>query len=73
MFNKALEVIETKEFFAIAPERIEVLCIPQAIVHALVGFSDGGLMAHMGAPDMRHAIGYALNWPARARAAGRAA
>lgn len=66
MFNKALEVIETKEFFGIAPERIEVLVHPESLVHALVGFADGALMAHLGAPDMRHAIGYALNWPARA-------
>jgi len=39
---------------------------PESIVHALVGFADGALMAHLGPPDMRHAIGYALNWPARA-------
>ncbi|MBD3788372.1 MAG: 1-deoxy-D-xylulose-5-phosphate reductoisomerase [Sphingomonadales bacterium] len=66
MFNKALEVIETREFFGIAPERIEVLVHPESLVHALVGFTDGALMAHLGAPDMRHAIGYALNWPERA-------
>ena len=66
MFNKALEVIEAHEFFGIAPEQIEVLIHPQSIVHALVGFRDGAMMAHMGAPDMRHAIGYALNWPDRA-------
>ena len=66
MFNKALEVIETKEYFGIAPERIEVLVHPESLVHALVGFRDGALMAHLGAPDMRHAIGYALNWPERA-------
>lgn len=65
MFNKALEVIETKEFFEIDPEKIEVLVHPQSLVHALVGFNDGALMAHLGAPDMRHAIGYALNWPDR--------
>ncbi len=65
MFNKALEVIETKEFFQIDPERIEVLVHPQSLVHALVGFNDGALMAHLGAPDMRHAIGYALHWPER--------
>ncbi|KFE35332.1 1-deoxy-D-xylulose-5-phosphate reductoisomerase [Thioclava atlantica] len=65
MFNKALEVIEAKEFFGFAPEAIEVLVHPQSIVHSLVGFHDGGLMAHMGVPDMRHAIGYALNWPER--------
>ena len=65
MFNKALEVIETKEFFGVLPERIEVLVHPESLVHALVGFRDGALMAHLGAPDMRHAIGYALNWPER--------
>ncbi|MDP3861312.1 MAG: 1-deoxy-D-xylulose-5-phosphate reductoisomerase, partial [Phaeovulum sp.] len=66
MFNKALELIETHEYFGVAPEQIEVLVHPESIVHALVGFADGALMAHLGAPDMRHAIGYALNWPARA-------
>lgn len=66
MFNKALEVIETREFFGIDPDRIEVLVHPESLVHALVGFTDGALMAHLGPPDMRHAIGYALNWPERA-------
>jgi len=66
MFNKALEVIETKEYFGIAPEMIEVLVHPESLVHALVGFRDGALMAHLGVSDMRHAIGYALNWPDRA-------
>lgn len=65
MFNKALEVIETREYFGFAPEQIEVLVHPESMVHALVGFRDGALMAHLGAPDMRHAIGYALNWPER--------
>ncbi|RLK10535.1 1-deoxy-D-xylulose-5-phosphate reductoisomerase [Ruegeria conchae] len=65
MFNKALEVIETKEYFGIQPSEIEVLVHPESIVHAMVGYRDGALMAHMGAPDMRHAIGYALHWPER--------
>ncbi|MCV2873330.1 1-deoxy-D-xylulose-5-phosphate reductoisomerase [Defluviimonas sp. WL0050] len=65
MFNKALEIIETHEFFGIEPERIEVLVHPESLVHALVGFRDGGVIGHLGAPDMRHAIGYALNWPER--------
>lgn len=65
MFNKALELIETREFFGIDPERIEVLVHPESLIHALVGFRDGALMAHVGAPDMRHAIGYALHWPRR--------
>ena len=65
MFNKAMEVIETKEYFKVSPGMIEVLVHPESLVHALVGFRDGALMAHLGAPDMRHAIGYALNWPKR--------
>ena len=65
MFNKAMELIETREFFGIAPERIEVVVHPESLIHALVGFHDGGIIAHLGAPDMRHAIGYALNWPER--------
>ncbi|EBA17723.1 1-deoxy-D-xylulose 5-phosphate reductoisomerase [Roseobacter sp. SK209-2-6] len=65
MFNKALEVIETREYFQVEPDQIEVLVHPESMVHALVGFRDGALMAHLGAPDMRHAIGYALHWPER--------
>ncbi len=65
MFNKALEVIEAKEFFGVLPSRIEVIIHPESIIHSAVGFHDGAVMAHLGAPDMRHAIGYALNWPAR--------
>lgn len=66
MFNKALEVIEAREFFGLPPEKIEVLLHPESLIHALVGHTDGALMAHLGAADMRHAIGYALNWPDRA-------
>ncbi|MBU2936860.1 MULTISPECIES: 1-deoxy-D-xylulose-5-phosphate reductoisomerase [Pacificibacter] len=65
MFNKALEIIETKEYFGISSDQIEVIVHPGSYIHALVGFNDGALMAHMGAPDMRHAIGYALHWPER--------
>ncbi|MCV6587374.1 MAG: 1-deoxy-D-xylulose-5-phosphate reductoisomerase [Marinibacterium sp.] len=65
MFNKALELIETKEFFGIDPVRIETVVHPESLVHALVGFNDGALMAHVGPADMRHAIGYALHWPER--------
>lgn len=65
MFNKALELIETKEYFGVSPSQIEVLVHPESLVHALVGFHDGALMAHVGPPDMRHAIGYALHWPDR--------
>ena len=65
MFNKAMEVIEAHEFFDLAPRRIKVLVHPESIVHALVTHADGGTIAHLGPPDMRHAIGYALNWPDR--------
>lgn len=65
MFNKAMEVIETREFFDVEPDQIEVLVHPESMIHALVGFNDGALMAHVGPPDMRHAIGFALHWPAR--------
>lgn len=66
MFNKALEVIETREFFGVAPEQIEVIIHPESLIHSMVGYRDGAIMAHLGAPDMRHSIGYALNWPERA-------
>lgn len=66
MFNKALEVIETREFFGVRPEQIEVIIHPESLIHSMVGYRDGAIMAHLGAPDMRHSIGYALNWPARA-------
>lgn len=66
LFNKALELIETREYFGFEPAQIEAVVHPQSIIHALVGFRDGALMAHLGPPDMRHAIGYALNWPNRA-------
>ncbi len=65
MFNKALELIETREYFGVDPGQIETVIHPESLIHALVGFRDGALMAHVGPPDMRHAIGYALNWPDR--------
>jgi len=65
MFNKALELIETHEFFNIDSGKIEAIVHPESLIHALVGFCDGALMAHVGPHDMRHAIGYALNWPER--------
>lgn len=65
LFNKAMELIETKEFFGVRPDQIEAVVHPESLIHALVGFNDGALMAHLGPPDMRHAIGYALHWPDR--------
>ena len=65
MFNKALELIETKEYFGVRPDQIEAIVHPESLIHAIVGFVDGALMAHVGPPDMRHAIGYALHYPER--------
>ena len=61
LFNKALEVIEAKEFFGLKSSEIEVLIHPQSLVHAIACFCDGGMKAHIGPPDMRHAIAYALH------------
>lgn len=66
MFNKAMELIEAKEMFGFRPDQLEVLVHPQSLVHSLVGYRDGALVAHVGPPDMTAAIGYALNWPERA-------
>jgi 1-deoxy-D-xylulose-5-phosphate reductoisomerase len=65
MFNKALEMIEAQALFGVNPERIEVLVHPQSIVHSMVGFRDGSIIAQLGPSDMRGAIGFALNWPER--------
>lgn len=67
MFNKSLELIETREYFDVDPDKIECVVHPESMIHALVGFNDGALMAHVGPPDMRHAIGFALHWPERKR------
>lgn len=65
MFNKAMELIETKEFFGFTVSQIETVVHPESLIHAMVGFTDGALMAHVGPPDMRHAIGFALHYPNR--------
>ncbi len=65
MFNKAMEVIETKELFNIPSDKIEVIIHPQSIVHSMVGYKDGAIIAQMGPADMCGAIGYALYWPNR--------
>lgn len=65
MFNKALEMIEAKYLFDLAPEQIEVIVHPQSIIHSMVAYTDGSVMAQLGCPDMRTAIAYALTYPAR--------
>jgi 1-deoxy-D-xylulose-5-phosphate reductoisomerase len=66
LMNKGLEVIEAHHLFALPYDRIEVVVHPQSLVHALVRLVDGALLAHLGAPDMRVPIGYALRYPRRA-------
>jgi len=65
MFNKALEMIEARHLFDLTPEQIEVVVHPQSVVHSMVGYADGSVLAQLGAPDMRTAIGYALSYPRR--------
>ena len=65
MFNKALEMIEAKHLFGVTSDQIEVVVHPQSIIHSMVGYADGSVLAQLGAPDMRTAIGYALTYPSR--------
>jgi 1-deoxy-D-xylulose-5-phosphate reductoisomerase len=66
LMNKGLEVIEAHELFGVPYDAVRVVIHPQSIVHSLVRFSDGAVLAHLGVPDMRTPIGYALSWPGRA-------
>lgn len=65
MFNKALEMIEAMHLFSLHPEQIEVIIHPQSVIHSMVGYTDGSVLAQLGTPDMRTAIGYALSYPRR--------
>jgi 1-deoxy-D-xylulose-5-phosphate reductoisomerase len=65
MMNKGLEVIEARWLFDLAPERIEVLIHPQSIVHSLVEYADGSVIAQLSNPDMRVPIANALAYPER--------
>ncbi len=65
MMNKALEIIEARWLFNIVPERIDVLVHSQSIVHSLVEYVDGSVLAQLGLPDMRLPIAYALGYPER--------
>jgi 1-deoxy-D-xylulose-5-phosphate reductoisomerase len=66
MFNKALEIVEAKWLFDLEPSQIEVVLHPQSIVHSLVEFVDGSVVAQMSVPDMRAPIQYAFTFPERA-------
>ena len=65
MVNKGLEVIEAKWLFGVQPEQIQVVVQPQSIIHSIVEFEDGAVMAQLGTPDMRLPIQYALYYPKR--------
>ncbi|NLG25971.1 MAG: 1-deoxy-D-xylulose-5-phosphate reductoisomerase, partial [Clostridiales bacterium] len=65
MMNKGLEVIEAHHLFGMPPERIDVIVHPESVVHSMVEFDDGAILAQMGEPDMRGPIGYALGYPDR--------
>ena len=65
MFNKGLEVIEAARLFSLSSEQIEVLVHPQSIIHGMVCYADGSVLAQLGAPDMRIPIAHALAWPKR--------
>ena len=65
MMNKGLEVIEAARLFALKPEQIEVVVHPQSVIHGLAYYSDGSVLAQLGAPDMRIPIAHTLAWPHR--------
>jgi 1-deoxy-D-xylulose-5-phosphate reductoisomerase len=69
LMNKGLEVIEAHELFGLAFDEIDVVVHPQSIVHSMVEFTDGSVVAQLAGPDMRLPIGYALGYPDRSEVA----
>ena len=65
MMNKALEVIEARFLFGLAPQRLEVVIHPQSVIHSMVQYRDASVVAQLGTPDMRVPIAYGLAWPDR--------
>jgi 1-deoxy-D-xylulose-5-phosphate reductoisomerase len=65
LMNKGLEVIEAMWLFGLPVDRIEVVIHPQSIIHSLVEFTDGAILAHLGITDMKFPIEFALTWPER--------
>ncbi|MYE00891.1 MAG: 1-deoxy-D-xylulose-5-phosphate reductoisomerase [Alphaproteobacteria bacterium] len=70
MMNKGLELIEAHHLFAMPGDAIDILVHPQSIVHSMVEYADGSVLAQLGTPDMRTPIAVALAWPERGAAAG---
>lgn len=71
MMNKGLEVIEAHYLFNAPEEKISVVVHPESVIHSMVEFADGAVLAQLGAPDMRTAIGYAMGYPDRVPYGGR--
>ncbi len=65
MMNKGLEMIEAYHLFPVEASQIEVIVHPQSVIHSMVTYKDGSVLAQLGSPDMRIPISYTLNWPAR--------
>jgi 1-deoxy-D-xylulose-5-phosphate reductoisomerase len=65
MMNKALEVIEARYLFNVAPDQLEVVIHPQSVIHSMVQYRDTSVVAQLGTPDMRVPIAYGLAWPER--------
>ena len=70
MMNKALEIIEAHYLFNLQPEKIEVLIHPQSVMHSMVEYKDGSILAQMGASDMRTPLSHVLAWPQRMKTPG---
>ena len=65
MMNKGLELIEAHLLFGLPAEQIEIVVHPQSVIHSMVAYRDGSVLAQLGTPDMRVPIAHALGWPAR--------
>lgn len=65
MFNKGLELVEAHHLFGLPEDRIDILVHPQSVIHSMVSYVDGSVLAQLGTPDMRTPIAYALGWPRR--------
>ena len=65
MMNKGLELIEAHHLFPVGADQIDILVHPQSVIHSMVGYFDGSVLAQLGTPDMRTPIAYALAWPSR--------
>src|SRR4029077_19968473 len=71
LMNKGLEIIEAHQLFSLPPDQIEVVVHPQSIVHGMVEFRDGSVIAHLGAHDMRIPIAHCLAWADRSHGAAK--